>query len=150
MAKKIRVALYSRVSTEIQNTDGQEAEMKEYAKNRGWEVTRIYRDKMIWSEKLQTSVGRTDGGCEETKDGHRSRLALRPICEVCLSSTPGPGDIPRLWESTLFQFQNNWTLQPRPERWSSQYSARWPNSSEVSSGSASGWALRMHAGRASG
>ena len=46
MAKKIRVALYSRVSTEIQSADGQEAEMKEYAKNRGWEVTRIYRDKM--------------------------------------------------------------------------------------------------------
>jgi DNA invertase Pin-like site-specific DNA recombinase len=46
MAKKIRVAMYSRVSTAIQNTDGQEAEMKEYAKNRGWEMTRIYRDKM--------------------------------------------------------------------------------------------------------
>lgn len=46
MAKKIRVALYSRVSTEIQNTEGQEGEMKEYAKHRGWEVTRIYRDKM--------------------------------------------------------------------------------------------------------
>jgi len=46
MPKKIRVALYSRVSTEVQNTDGQEAEMKEYAKNRGWEVTKIYRDKM--------------------------------------------------------------------------------------------------------
>ncbi len=46
MPKKIRVALYSTVSTEIQNTEGQEAEMKEYAKNRGWEVTKIYRDKM--------------------------------------------------------------------------------------------------------
>lgn len=46
MAKKIRVAMYSRVSTEGQNTDGQEREMREYAKNRGWEVTRIYRDKM--------------------------------------------------------------------------------------------------------
>src|SRR5467141_4617284 len=46
MAKKIRVALYSRVSTEVQNTDGQETEMREYAKHRGWDVTRIYRDKM--------------------------------------------------------------------------------------------------------
>src|SRR5882762_2471273 len=46
MAKKIRVAMYSRVSTEGQNPDGQESEMKEYAKNRGWEVTRMYRDKM--------------------------------------------------------------------------------------------------------
>jgi DNA invertase Pin-like site-specific DNA recombinase len=46
MAKKIRVALYSRVSTDGQNMDGQESEMKEYAKHRGWEVTRMYRDKM--------------------------------------------------------------------------------------------------------
>jgi DNA invertase Pin-like site-specific DNA recombinase len=46
MAKKIRVAMYSRVSTDGQNPDGQESEMKEYAKNRGWEVTRMYRDKM--------------------------------------------------------------------------------------------------------
>src|SRR5467141_1298447 len=46
MAKKIGAALYSRVSTEVQNTEGQETEMREYAKHRGWDVTRIYRDKM--------------------------------------------------------------------------------------------------------
>jgi DNA invertase Pin-like site-specific DNA recombinase len=46
MAKKIRVAMYSRVSTEGPNPDGQESEMKEYAKNRGWVVTRVYGDKM--------------------------------------------------------------------------------------------------------
>lgn len=46
MAKKVRVAIYVRVSTDGQNTEGQEAELKEYAKHRGWEVTRIYRDKM--------------------------------------------------------------------------------------------------------
>ena len=46
MAKKIRVAMYSRVSTDGQNPDGQESEMKEYAKHRGWEVARMYRDKM--------------------------------------------------------------------------------------------------------
>ena len=46
MGKRTRAALYSRVSTDGQNTEGQEAELKEYAKNRGWELTRIYRDKM--------------------------------------------------------------------------------------------------------
>ncbi len=46
MTKKIRVAMYSRVSTEGQNSDGQESEMKKYAKNRGWEVSGMYRDKM--------------------------------------------------------------------------------------------------------
>jgi DNA invertase Pin-like site-specific DNA recombinase len=56
MAKKIKVALYSRVSTEIQNTDGQEAEMKEHAKNRGWEVTRIYRDKMSGAKSSRPAL----------------------------------------------------------------------------------------------
>jgi len=56
MPKKIRVALYSRVSTEVQNTDGQEAEMQEYAKNRGWEVTRIYRDKMSGAKSSRPAL----------------------------------------------------------------------------------------------
>lgn len=46
MTKKSRVAMYSRVSTDGQNVDGQESEMKDYAKNRGWEVTKMYGDKM--------------------------------------------------------------------------------------------------------
>jgi len=56
MAKKIRVALYSRVSTEGQNADGQESEMKEYAKNRGWEVTKIYRDKMSGAKNSRPAL----------------------------------------------------------------------------------------------
>src|SRR5215831_4461058 len=46
MSKKIKVGIYLRVSTEGQNTEGQESELKEYANNRGWEVGRIYRDKI--------------------------------------------------------------------------------------------------------
>src|SRR5579859_6793648 len=46
MQKKARAALYVRVSTDQQNTEGQERELNAYAKNRGWEVTRIYRDKI--------------------------------------------------------------------------------------------------------
>ena len=46
MGKTTRAALYLRVSTEGQNTDGQESELREHAKNRGGEVTRIYRDKV--------------------------------------------------------------------------------------------------------
>jgi DNA invertase Pin-like site-specific DNA recombinase len=46
MGKQIRVAIYVRVSTDGQNTEGQESELKEYANNRGWEVGRIYRDKI--------------------------------------------------------------------------------------------------------
>jgi DNA invertase Pin-like site-specific DNA recombinase len=39
-----RVALYIRVSTAEQNPDGQENELKEYAANRGWHISKIYRD----------------------------------------------------------------------------------------------------------
>jgi DNA invertase Pin-like site-specific DNA recombinase len=56
MAKKIRVAMYSRVSTDGQNLDGQESEMKEYAKNRGWEVTRMYRDKMSGAKSSRPAL----------------------------------------------------------------------------------------------
>jgi DNA invertase Pin-like site-specific DNA recombinase len=46
MTRKARVGLYVRVSTNEQNTEGQETELKEYAKRRGWEVAKIYRDMM--------------------------------------------------------------------------------------------------------
>src|SRR6266852_5616167 len=46
MGRKQRAAVYVRVSTAEQNTEGQEAELKVYAKHRSWEVTRIYRDKI--------------------------------------------------------------------------------------------------------
>ena len=43
--KQQRAALYVRVSTTEQNPEGQEAELKEYAANRGWGISGIYRDK---------------------------------------------------------------------------------------------------------
>jgi DNA invertase Pin-like site-specific DNA recombinase len=46
MSKKIRAALYSRVSTSSQDTDAQENQLKAYCEMKGWEVTKIYRDKM--------------------------------------------------------------------------------------------------------
>ena len=46
MSKKVRVAIYIRVSTQGQNLDGQENELKQYAKIRGWEISRTYRDKI--------------------------------------------------------------------------------------------------------
>ncbi len=56
MSKKVRVAVYVRVSTDGQNTAGQESELKEYAKHRGWEVTRIYRDKMSGAKSSRPAL----------------------------------------------------------------------------------------------
>jgi DNA invertase Pin-like site-specific DNA recombinase len=56
MGKKVRVAVYVRVSTDGQNTEGQEAELREYAQHRGWEVTRIYRDKMSGAKNSRPAL----------------------------------------------------------------------------------------------
>lgn len=44
--KKARVAIYLRVSTAEQRAEGQQHELREYAKNRGWNVVNIYSDKV--------------------------------------------------------------------------------------------------------
>jgi putative DNA-invertase from lambdoid prophage Rac len=56
MAKTKRAGLYTRVSTSEQNTESQETALTEYAKNRGWEVTRIYRDKVSGAKKSRPAL----------------------------------------------------------------------------------------------
>src|SRR5215510_5181879 len=46
MTKKIRAAIYSRVSTGFQKAEGQEASPQRNANTRGWEVTKSNRTKM--------------------------------------------------------------------------------------------------------
>jgi DNA invertase Pin-like site-specific DNA recombinase len=41
-----KVAIYVRVSTLDQSSEGQKHDLKEYAKNRGWEVERVYSDRI--------------------------------------------------------------------------------------------------------
>jgi DNA invertase Pin-like site-specific DNA recombinase len=44
--KQTRVAIYTRVSTQDQSNEGQQHELRQYAKRRGWAVTRVYADKI--------------------------------------------------------------------------------------------------------
>jgi DNA invertase Pin-like site-specific DNA recombinase len=44
MAKPKHAFLYCRVSTSDQDTAGQEAELRAYAKARGWKVAKVYKD----------------------------------------------------------------------------------------------------------
>lgn len=46
-----RVALYVRVSTEDQDLEGQERDLRAYATSRGWEVTTAYREKLTATGK---------------------------------------------------------------------------------------------------
>lgn len=47
------VALYLRVSTEDQDLAGQERELREYARSRGWNVSRAYTEKTTASGKVE-------------------------------------------------------------------------------------------------
>jgi|SRR5579863_8406534 len=44
--KQTKVAIYTRISTQDQSSEGQEHELKEYAKHRGWSVAQVYADKI--------------------------------------------------------------------------------------------------------
>lgn len=46
MEKRKRVAIYARVSTLDQSTSNQREELTAYAKNRGWEIYRVYEEKL--------------------------------------------------------------------------------------------------------
>jgi DNA invertase Pin-like site-specific DNA recombinase len=43
----VRVAIYSRVSTDRQTTENQERQLLERAEAAGWEVVKIYRDHAV-------------------------------------------------------------------------------------------------------
>ena len=46
MTEPNRAFCYTRVSTDQQSTKGQEAELRDYVKRRGWTVKKIYSDKI--------------------------------------------------------------------------------------------------------
>ena len=67
MERKKRAAIYVRVSTAEQNTEGQEAELKEYVKNRGWEVTKVYRDKVSGTTRSRPALDELIGDAKKRK-----------------------------------------------------------------------------------
>lgn len=67
MAKKIRVALYSRVSTSDQSTKAQESELKKYAENRGWVVDRVYSDRVSGTKESRPALDALMADCRQRK-----------------------------------------------------------------------------------
>jgi DNA invertase Pin-like site-specific DNA recombinase len=67
MAKVKRAALYVRVSTAGQNTKAQETELKAYAKNRGWVVTRVYADQISGAEHIRPALQELMADCKRRK-----------------------------------------------------------------------------------
>lgn len=67
MKKQKRVAIYSRVSTQDQSTKAQEYELQQFAKNRGWSVTRVYADKKSGATNSRPALDELMGNCRKRK-----------------------------------------------------------------------------------
>jgi DNA invertase Pin-like site-specific DNA recombinase len=67
MKGKKRVGVYIRVSTQDQSTKAQESELREFAKNRGWEVTRVYSDTISGTTKSRPGLDELMSDCRKRK-----------------------------------------------------------------------------------
>jgi DNA invertase Pin-like site-specific DNA recombinase len=56
MQKIKRVALFVRVCTSEQSTKAQESELREYIKNPGWLLARIYADQRLLTLAVRSSM----------------------------------------------------------------------------------------------
>jgi len=62
-----KVAVYTRVSTQDQSTKAQESELREFAKNRGWEITRVYSDTISGTAKSRPGLDELMADCRKRK-----------------------------------------------------------------------------------
>lgn len=67
MHKPKRAALYVRVSTSEQSTNAQESELKTYAANRGWAITRVYADKISGTKDNRPALQELMADCRKRK-----------------------------------------------------------------------------------
>jgi Site-specific recombinases, DNA invertase Pin homologs len=68
--KQLRAGLYLRISTGEQNMQGQELELMEYARHRGWEVAKIYRDTISGAKDCRPALN------ELMTDARRRKLDI--------------------------------------------------------------------------
>jgi DNA invertase Pin-like site-specific DNA recombinase len=67
MKKVKRAGVYCRVSTQEQSTAAQETELKEFAKNRGWEITRVYGDTISGTKDSRPGLNQLMADCHSRK-----------------------------------------------------------------------------------
>src|ERR1035438_9197113 len=67
MKKRKRAGIYSRVSTQEQSTAAQENELKEFAKNRGWNVVRVYSDTISGTKDSRPGLNQLMADCHSRK-----------------------------------------------------------------------------------
>jgi DNA invertase Pin-like site-specific DNA recombinase len=72
-ARPVRVAIYSRVSTDHQTTENQERELRAIADRTGWTVVKVYRDQGVSGAKSRENRPAFDALC---KDASRRQFDL--------------------------------------------------------------------------
>lgn len=65
--KQSRVGIYVRVSTGGQSTDAQEAELRQYARRRGWLVHKVYADKVSGATEKRPALDELLADCRSRK-----------------------------------------------------------------------------------
>src|SRR5580700_7009377 len=84
--RPVRVAIYSRVSTDHQTTENQERELHAIADRMGWTVVKVYRDQGVSGAKSRENRPAFDALC---KDASRRQLDLIAAWSVDrLTTTP--------------------------------------------------------------
>jgi DNA invertase Pin-like site-specific DNA recombinase len=73
--RPLRVAIYSRVSTDRQTTDNQERELQAIAGRLGWEVVKVYRDQGISGSKGREGRPAFDALCKDASRRHFDLIA---------------------------------------------------------------------------
>ena len=74
-ASPLRVAIYSRVSSDRQTTENQERELQAIAGRLGWIVVKVYRDQGISGSKGREGRPAFDGKRDVTAAGHYAAIA---------------------------------------------------------------------------
>src|SRR5271154_7389092 len=73
LARSVRVAIYSRVSTDHQTTENEERELHAIADRMGWTVVKVYRDQGVGGAKSRENRPAFDALC---KDASRRQFDL--------------------------------------------------------------------------
>jgi DNA invertase Pin-like site-specific DNA recombinase len=108
-----RVVIYTRVSTDEQHKENQLPVLEEWAKNRGWEVIKVYQeDESAWKAGHQKELAQL---LKDARMGGFKIVLIWALDRICRG---GPREIFPLLETLsgygvkVFSNQENWTEQP--------------------------------------
>jgi DNA invertase Pin-like site-specific DNA recombinase len=109
----LKVVIYARVSTDEQHTENQIPVLEAWAKQRGWEVVRIYaEDATAWKAGHQKELAQL---IKDARKGEFKLVIIWALDRICRG---GPSEIFPLIKTIhsygvqVYSYQESWTEQP--------------------------------------